>query len=162
MKDVIVDTNVLVVANRQNAQVAPSCVDACVAFVESALAEHVTLIDRAGDILTEYYRNLKDGWPYELGKRYCMALIQQQHVSTRVRIVDLLKSADGEYVDFPNTPGLATFDRSDRKFAALAKATGTPVTNATDSDWANFLPALTANGINVEFLCGGDLLRWFK
>lgn len=63
-------------------------------------------------------------------------------------------------MDFPAVPELANFDPSDRKFAAMSRNTGVAVTNAIDSDWADSLIALNANGIAVNFLCGCDKSTW--
>jgi len=54
-----------------------------------------------------------------------------------------------------NVPALAGFDRSDRKFVAMALASGsTPdVLNAVDSDWADYFAALARNGVKLKFLC---------
>lgn len=160
MTEVIINTNVLVVANGQNSDVIESCEDACIRFLVQASATGVVLMDRLGEILEEYIRAVNRDRPHGFGARFLFQLIQQQ--PDRARLEDLDKKEDGEFVDFPHVPELAAFDRSDRKFAALARKTGTAVTNATDSDWADNLPALQANGIAVDFLCGCDKTKWFR
>jgi hypothetical protein len=45
MSEVIIDTNVAVVANRQNTDVVTPCVDACILFLTAARNSHVVLID---------------------------------------------------------------------------------------------------------------------
>ena len=59
------------------------------------------------------------------------------------------------YEEFPDAEDLASFDRSDRKFVAVALAhgEGPPIYNATDSDWHEHGEALTRHGVRVEFLC---------
>ena len=101
------------------------------------------------------------GRPYQLGAQFLIHVLQNQHGDRHVRLVRLARDAAGDFVDFPKVAELARFDRSDRKFAALARRTGVAVTNATDSDWADSLPSLNANGIAVTFLCGCDKTKWF-
>ena len=57
---------------------------------------------------------------------------------------------------------LATFDPSDRKFVAVALASGSPVANATDTDWLDYQTALEANGVELHFVCGCDRTTWFE
>jgi hypothetical protein len=76
--------------------------------------------------------------------------------------VELQKREGGDFVDFPNLPELVGFDLDDRKFAALARKTGVPVTTAIDSDWADHLTSLNANDIAVNFLCGCEKAKWFE
>ena len=160
MSDVIIDTNVAVVANRQNHDVVANCEITCIEFIARSRAEHVVLLDGGGEIRREYARALQKRRPYELGAQFLFHVLQQQFNPLHVRIVELGKNEVGDFVDFPAVPELAAFDPSDRKFAALAKKTGPAVTNATDSDWADSLAALEANGIAVNFLCGRDKLKW--
>ncbi len=161
MTEVIIDTNVAVIANRQNADVVESCADACIHFLISAQSGRVILIDDSDEVRKEYAKALRVERPYQLGAQFLLHVLQQQFNPQRVRRVVLAKDDGGEFADFPNDPALAAFDRSDRKFAALAKQTGVAVTNATDSDWADFQIPLNSNGIAVEFLCGCDKQAWF-
>jgi len=141
MSEVIVDTNVVVIANRQNVAVRESCADACVVFLSIAQSQHIILVDLGDEIRAEYARALRTGRPYQLGAQFLIHVLQHQHNTTRVKRVQLAKTAGGDFADFPEAPELAGFDRSDRKFAALSRKTGVPVTNAIDSDWADYLVA---------------------
>jgi imidazolonepropionase-like amidohydrolase len=78
-----------------------------------------------------------------------------------VERIDLPKRDDGTYAHFPDDPALADFDRSDRKFAALARNAKAPVATATDSDWLNHRAALVRHAIAVDFICGCDPAGWF-
>ncbi len=161
MNDVIIDTNVEVLANRQNSKVVQDCIDACIQFIIMVRTDRVVLIDDGDEIRAEYARALRQRRPYELGAQFLLHLYQQQHNPKHVRRVRVDKAADGSFTDFPDVPELAAFDQADRKFAALARKTGVAVTNAADSDWADSLAALSANGIAVDFLCGCDKTKWF-
>ena len=160
--EVIIDSNVAVIANRQNNDVQLECQDACIDFIIEAKTKCVVLIDNNDEIRSEYAGILKEGRPYELGTLFLIHLYQNQWNPKKVRLVELDKTPLGDFVDFPTTADLSTFDMSDRKFAALAKKTGVPVTNATDSDWATSVVHLANNGITVNFLCGCNPTKWFK
>jgi imidazolonepropionase-like amidohydrolase len=69
---------------------------------------------------------------------------------------------DGTYEDFPADSDLTGFDKSDRKFAALARRSGVAVAIATDSDWLDFRAPLQKNSVRLQFLCGADREAWFK
>jgi hypothetical protein len=159
---VIVDTNVAVVANHQNNNVADACMDACVVFLtEVRRNSTVVVIDDGDEVRKEYTRAIQDSKPLQLGALFLVHVIRNQYNPHFVQRVNLEKNDEGEFVDFPATGELAQFDPSDRKFAALARNQNLPVTNATDSDWARFQHLLVANGITVNFLCGDDPYRWF-
>jgi hypothetical protein len=80
----------------------------------------------------------------------------------RVQRVELPKGEDGEYLDLLLSLIEANFDRSDRKFAALAKRAKATVANAIDSDWLIHRKALIEAGIRLKFICGLDRTRWFE
>jgi hypothetical protein len=160
MTDVIVDTNVIVVANGQNSVVVEDCVSACSTFLTNVVAHDVVLMDKGDDILIEYLRAIKRERPHQLGARFLFHVLVHKENTKYVRLVNLEKNAD-QFIDFPTDPQLNGFDLADWKFAALARKTGVAVTNATDSDWANFRAPLKANAIEVNFLCGCDPNTWF-
>lgn len=162
MSNVIIDTNIMVIANRQNRDVAVSCMDACVKFLIRAQASSTVLMDSGDEIRAEYTRALRVGTPPQLGAQFLIHIYREQWNSQFVRHVELEKSVEGEFADFPNAPEIAGFDRSDRKFAALARRTGTPVSNAVDSDWIDYRDHLDAHGISVDFICGCDESQWFN
>lgn len=80
---------------------------------------------------------------------------------THVERIDLPKRAADIYEDFPDDPELSGFDRSDRKFVALARRESVPVANATDSDWLHHHAILERHGIAVHFVCGSNNRDWF-
>lgn len=56
MSDVIIDTNVVVVANHQNLKVMPDCVAACIQFLIEARNNHVVLLDDGANM------RMRCGW----------------------------------------------------------------------------------------------------
>jgi hypothetical protein len=69
MTNVIIDTNVLVVANGQNANVTQECKDACSEFLYKH-DESILLLDTDDEIRSEYVRNLSKKRPYEVGIQF--------------------------------------------------------------------------------------------
>jgi hypothetical protein len=117
------------------------------------------LVDAAGEVLTEYRRYLNPHGQPGVGDRFYMTILMS--LPARVKRVDLRLREDGQYVDLSQLIIDAGFDPSDRKFAALAAKEGSPVYNATDSDWIEQAEVLAAEGVEVVHLCGCDQARWF-
>ncbi len=164
MSRYVVDTNVPVVANgRPNPEDdrVPSitCRIAAVEFLQTALHSGKILVDLAGEIQAEYRRHLKPSGQPGVGDRFYQEVLNS--APQRIERIDLPKRDDGEFADLPQELINANFDRSDRKFAALAKREHAPVINATDSDWLNHRVMLESYGIRVTFLCGCDKSNWF-
>ena len=157
-----IDTNVPVVANGRDdgeRSLALECREAAVHFLLDVLdkGERVVL-DAEGNIQAEYRRRLRPSGQPGVGDWFYRTVLQDW---TRCERVSLPKRDDGEYIDLPQAVIDAGFDRSDRKFAALARREGIPVVNAVDDDWLDAKEVLAANGICVKFLCGCDAARWF-
>lgn len=159
----VVDTNVPIVANGRDDGIhppSPDCQDATVRFLRRILKNKEQIIlDNGGEILAEYRneRRLRSSGQPGVGDRFYHEVLLNK---TQVERVDLPKRGDGEYRDLPQDVIDSGFDRSDRKFAALAKRESAPVVNAVDSDWLNARDLLAANGIRVEFLCGCNPDTW--
>jgi hypothetical protein len=148
----VIDTNVIVTADGR------SDADAdCVARAASRLSDLANrgeaVIDDGFRILKEYLANRASyGEAPGAGSEFLQWLLVNQ-ATERCTQVHLTETAPDEFTEFPDDPDLATFDRSDRKFAAAARVAGAPVVNATDPDWAEHAPALSRNGIQVDELC---------
>lgn len=157
----VVDTNVPVVANGRGAEthpVHPDCRAATIRFLVRIRENRERIIlDNGGKVLAEYRGCLQPSGQPGVGDRFYREIL---HNPTMVERVDLPKRGDGEYRDLPREVIDSGFDRSDRKFAALAKRENAPVANAVDSDWLDARSLLAANGVRVEFLCGCDRDSW--
>lgn len=152
----IIDTNVFCVANGQHDTVSVSCATECMECLGEICEKKAffVFIDDEGEILREYIGAIDGKRPYGVGGQALVWMIQNQYNPRRVHRVSLSRDACGNFVDFPSDNRLLRFDKSDKKFAALAKKTKTPVTNAVDTDWKDYLSPLNDNGIFVNFLCG--------
>jgi hypothetical protein len=164
MTDYVVDTNVPIVANGRSSpkdkRVASiDCRIEAIEFLRDVLKSGRVLVDVAGEIQREYHGHLNPSGQPGVGDRFYLEVLNS--APRRIARIDLPKTEDGEFVDCPRELIEANFDRSDRKFVALARRGKAPVVNATDSDWLEHGELLEAQGVRVEFLCGCDRSSWF-
>lgn len=114
------------------------------------------LVDEAGLIFDEYlaYANAFTGQP-GVGDRFAQWLWSVQADTVFARKVRITPNDEREFAEFPDDPDLETFDRSDRKFVAVAIASATcpPILNATDTDWSDHRDVLARYHVSVTFLC---------
>jgi hypothetical protein len=158
MKRRVIDSNVAVVANGRGTNASPQCRSAAIDALAALLDTGRIIVDEAGEMLDEYRRYcLPRGQP-GVGDRFFREVMM--NYAGKIERIPLEKRSDGSYVDFPIDADLASFDLSDRKFAAAARKSGALVMNATDSDWLNNRDALRRNGIRVEFICGVASAKW--
>ena len=152
----VVDTNVLVIANNLSTSHAPpSCIQASINFLISLTRSGHLIIDDNFEIISEYQKNVKAIGQPRVGDAFLKWVLQNRANPARCTQVQIRPNADREYEDFPDDPELASFDRSDRKFVAVAIAhpMHPPIANATDSDWSNATEALHRHGVHVLQLC---------
>jgi hypothetical protein len=156
MTAVVMDTNVGVVANRKTPQADTECVSSCTnALVEIRERHHVLLDDR-GLILDEYLRHLSPSGQPGPGDAFFKWLWDNQCNPEHCRQVAVTPvSGRRGFEEFPEDPDLTTFDPSDRKFVAVALASGEQpeILNASDTDWWHHREALSRHGVEVRFLC---------
>lgn len=153
----VVDTNVPVVANRRS-HADPACVLASVDTLLAIRSNGVIVLDDAMRILKEYMDNLTLSGEPGAGDAFMKWVWNIQADEDRCERVVLTpghKNDPDHFAQFPDDPDLADFDRSDRKFVAVAltSARNPVILNAVDSDWAESHQALVRNGVTVRFLC---------
>ncbi len=160
-KSVIIDTNVAILANNRSSATDIDCLNACILALTQA-RKQVILMDDASRIFIEYRRHLSHSGQPGAGDAFFKWLWNNQATVRHCRLISItpLESDDADFEEFPKDPELATFDRSDRKFVAVALASGTAplILNATDTDWWIYRKALERNRVHVQFLCP-DLMR---
>jgi hypothetical protein len=150
----LVDTNVIVIANGIG-EASPACVDACVDCLARFTGDQEPLfLDSGSEILEEYSRYVRYGTPQGVGDAFYIWAVTHQATPPYCREVHITPEPEWGFVEFPHDQALKGFDRSDRKFVAVALASGENPTifNATDSDWRNYAKALDAY-VNVGELC---------
>jgi hypothetical protein len=156
MSAFVLDTNLLVVANGRTPQAGPACVAASVSALRAA-CEGIVVLDDGLRILREYMNNVSMSGQPGAGDMFLKWVFDNQAVSERCELVPLTQqSNDGDdFAEFPADNALANFDRSDRKFVAVARGSrnAPAVLNAVDSDWWDFRHVLTRHGIKIVFVC---------
>lgn len=157
----MLDTNVLVTADGRAPQAPLPCVAACAEALNAAVRD-VVWLDDGGEILEEYQRNLNRDYPLGVMATFFVELQSNLGVPERCRMVSLSPNDNRVYEEFPEDAALAAFDRSDRKFAAVALASNMDpdVLNAVDSDWWHHRVALAANGVHMRFVCSELVAEW--
>lgn len=158
---VIIDTNVLIVANDRNCEQATRpCILNCIRRLEQIRQHGIVVIDKQWRILKEYKDNVHETGQPGVGDAFLKWVLINQANTRYCEQVPITPTADGSFTEFPNDSALAGFDLSDRKFVAVALVheAKPPILNAVDTDWRNFQEPLKQAGVMVEFLCP-ELLR---
>lgn len=163
MSKAVIDTNVLLVANGQHADVSPDCVIACVERLQAMEKRGVVVIDDGFRILGEYRHKTRLNPPKGPGDVFLKWLLR--HTGTqRVERVALTETGDDRFAEFPDPALEPRFDAPDRKFAAVAHAhpDKPPIWQAADCKWLDWWPALKLEGVLVEFLCPQDACGFYR
>jgi hypothetical protein len=138
-------------------QLDEECQLSCLEALENLVDRGVVVIDAQGFILDEYMVYCSFEGEPGVGDKFFKHVFDNQHVEGYCLIVSITPrpGQPDNYIEFPNNPSLAGFDRSDRKFVAVSNACPNrpPICNATDSDWADYEAELNNVGIIVEQLC---------
>lgn len=163
---VVVDTNVLLVANHMHAEVSDACVLACIDHLEGLKRSGVVVIDDGYRILGEYQHKTNASSPKRVGDVFLKWLLQNQAKVDRVHRVPITEEAADCFVEFPGDELQRRFDPPDRKFPAVAYAHPDKVKptiwQATDCKWLDWWPALHEKGIRVKFLSPDDVRAAYR
>ena len=116
----VVDTNVAIAANGRRTHADSRCQLACVKRLNSVVKGEVVAIDAKGEILQEYRRHLSHQGMPGVGDAFFKHVFDNQYMGDRVRRATVTPS-DNDERGFEELPANA-FDRSDRKFLAVAVA----------------------------------------
>lgn len=171
MEAVIIDTNVLVVANGRSA--APQATEKCVILCRNRLSEilrgpEVVLLDDKKRIIREYRNNLNEKGR-SFGDRFWLELKRRlynpkSYPNTVLTVQITPFGGNGtEFEEFPNDDtSLEKFHKKDKKFVAVAIAYQTnhdkdsPILKAEDSGWEEFKDVLATHGVQVHAICDKD------
>lgn len=152
----VFDTNVPMIAN-ETEESRLECALKCVLRIRGLFDSGLLVLDSENHILGEYLRNLKPLGQPGVGHAFARWVVENQFNPDRCeRVTISSRNGRGEYfADFPDTPTLKGFDRSDRKFVATArKSKNRPtIVHASDRGWRRFRAALSALEVAVEDLC---------
>lgn len=162
MSTVVIDTNVLLVANQQHQDISEECVLACTQKLLWAQQKGIIVIDDAYRIISEYC-NKSDAKGKGVGDVFLKWILQNQANTARVHQVTITETLTDHFQEFPDQILQPDFDAPDRKFPSVANAhhDKPPVLQAADCKWINWQPALDAVGISVDFVCPQDICRFY-
>ncbi|MCL6406747.1 hypothetical protein EXT70_13840 [Dickeya dadantii] len=163
MSKVVIDTNVLLVANSQHQDVSPDCIEECIRRLTAIQTSGVVVIDDEYRILGEYQHKTKLTPPKGAGDVFLKWLLRHAGNPEFVEVVSLTETAEDRFVEFPDSQLEPLFDAPDRKFAAVAHAHRDKPTiwQAADCKWLDWWPALAVHGVRVDFICPDDACRFY-
>ncbi len=156
----VVDTNVPKIANSATniAELPDNMVDcalSCAEKIKKILNEELKLVvDAGGEIFDEYRKQLSMSGQPGLGDAFMKWVHDNQwHFPLEDRVT--ITQTDDNYAEFPNCAELNGFDKSDKKFVAVANThpMKPPIAAASDHHWWKFKEVLKKKGISVELLC---------
>lgn len=152
---VIVDTNVLVVANRRTPQASPQCILNCIQSLEEIRQGKILVLDDRWLMVKEYMKNVSSSGQPGIGDAFLKWILTNQGNPKRCQLVRITEVSENNFLEFPKDAALEGFDLSDRKFVAVALVhpEKPPILNAVDSDWKNLENQLARHGIKIDFLC---------
>ncbi|MBE3144324.1 MAG: hypothetical protein IMZ61_10430 [Planctomycetes bacterium] len=154
----VVDTNVPLVANGASG-LSPNCVSSCTNILEEIMANKgCVAIDDKWLLIKEYTNKLRSQGQRGVGDTFLKWILTNQRNKRRCEITCITPQSDS-FVEFPRHASLDNFDKSDRKFVAVAAAhpNRPPILQAADSKWWGWKKALKKQQIDVIFLCLADV-----
>lgn len=153
--NLVVDTNVAVTAGAPPGS-NPGCVVRCLGELSAIQRGNNRLaLDDGWHIIREYKSNLISSGEPRAGALFLRWVLENMYNTQWCIRAQITPDEGREFLEFPDDSRLRGFDRSDRKFVAVALAVdgGAEILNATDSDWQNAAAALAQNGVRVRELC---------
>jgi hypothetical protein len=163
MSAVVIDTNVLLVADGKANQMSAACRAECAQRLEAVKKGDRVVLDHQWLILREYQKKLspsgKPPTPGNLFLKWLMTVCRnEQHVS-QVSIT-ATNHEQTKFAEFPADETLElAFDPADRKFVAAANVhpEHPPILESADSKWLGWETDLQKHGIQLEVLCRCEL-----
>lgn len=164
MNEVVIDTNVLLVADGKHEEVSPQCVVACVERLQEATRQRVVVVDDRYRLISEYRNKLDTKRGKGAGVVFLKWLLQNQANRKHVHRVEVTERHPDSFDEFPSATLEPRFDPADRKFAAVANAhpAKPPIWQAADCKWLDWWQALADAGIRVKFLCPNDVCAFYQ
>jgi hypothetical protein len=160
---VVVDTNVLAVAEGMHSGASDECRAACLRLANRLHNGLVVAVDSEASgeaVLREYLKTLKDQKTAGVGTKLAVHLWRRRRAASVCRAVDLTLTGDaGE--TFEEVPAaLRDLDHDDHKWiaVALAEPSRPQIFQALDTEWWERRKDFAAAGVDVQFLCATDLL----
>lgn len=171
MSFIVIDTNVMMVANEEYPpeQVNEDDVIACIERLEaiqSGRSKERVVLDGDDRLLDEYEETLRSSRQPSAGHAFLYWLFQAGWNPSSCDRVKITCQNESEQIfeEFPSHAGLSDFDVADRKFVATANAhtAKPPILQAVDTKWMGWEPALKECGIGIEWLCPQTAKRLYQ
>jgi len=171
MSELVIDTNVLMVANEDAPpeQADLACIRACVdrlAAIQNGATREKVVLDEEDRLLGEYRETLKSSRQPSTGHAFLHWLFQAGWDPARCDRVRINCTDEDEqcFEEFPDHEGLAQFDVSDRKFVATANAhpAKPPLLQAVDPKWMGWESSLNECGLQIEWICPENAQRLYQ
>ncbi|MGO9058379.1 MAG: hypothetical protein ACLQU2_13500 [Candidatus Binataceae bacterium] len=162
----MVDTNVAVAADGRSS-CSKGCAMICLErILEITNGKALLAIDDGWRVIEEYKGNIRQGGQRGVAETFLKWVLTNHKNPQRCHRVAIRPKDDDpdDFVEFPEHAGLAGFDRSDRKFVAVAAGhkRRPPVLQGTDAKWWGWRVALAECGITVEFLCAEEMREQYQ
>lgn len=162
----VVDTNVMTTANGANLGAPAACRQSSAKALQAVMADGHVFIDDAGRIVSEYRRNLSSRGQPEPGDAFFRWLLTHEWNDKKVTHVAITSTEDDDedFEELPSPPKGLRYDRSDRKFLAVAAAhpDRPPILQSFDSKWWGWQAALAKIGVTIHFLCEHDIAGKYR
>jgi hypothetical protein len=146
----VIDTNVPLVARFPGGH-PQDLVDACEELLEEII-EHgrPVVTDEHGEIVEEYFNKLNRSGQDTLGDVFAKWVFDHRWTWEDSTRPDIDPQGSNNYGVLEGDHD--DFDPSDRKFVAVAKVSGAPVHQATDTKWLDWDDALRRHGVEMRLV----------
>jgi hypothetical protein len=158
---VVLDTNVLAVAEGLHGGASEACRLACIELVKLVEGGLPVAVDSFDEIVSEYVGALRGSGTAGLGVKVAQRLYRLRRDRGVCHVVDVTR-VDGPPRSFEEVPeALRDFDDDDHKFIAVAAAEACQpqIYTAVDAEWWQRRQDFADASIDVQFLCAGDFLN---
>lgn len=156
---VVVDTNVLAVAEGIKDGASDECIASCTAMARRIQEGLPLTVDDGDRMLAELVKTMKKSSASGIGVKLALSLWRRRHDPAVCHTVTISPSDDppGSFEEVPDQ--LRDFDIDDHKFFAVAVAhgPGTQIFQALDEEWWSRRRDFPACGLDVQFLCAPEL-----
>lgn len=154
---IVVDTNVLIVANGRSTHADEECQLSCIKAIIDIEESRIVVLDSHDLIFDEYKNHFDFSGEPGVGDRFFKYIFNHRYSTDRVLHVPITKAFDGER-EFKELPP-NSLDRSDQKFLATAVVADATILNAVDNDWHTHHALIQDLGVLVSELCPQHLSR---
>jgi hypothetical protein len=161
MKRCVIDTNVLLTANKafscdlhDDVQQYPNLVNNCITTLNTIKEKRIyVVLDYDYEIFDEYREHLSFSGQPGVGDAFFKWLYNHMYSFPETERIALNKAEDG-YLEYPNEMKAINVDPSDMKFFAVSNAhpSKPAILEATDTKWWNWADAAKQCGIHIEFM----------